>query len=440
MTPLRLVAADHVAGVVYVLEPRTGRLLTRLDGCHLAEHAGFLHLSGGRLAFVDDLAGELIVLDPFAAGTGDPVAARAPVAVPAEHLAADPGGRYVVVTSGCGRSWEPWSDLLTVVDLYPRADAGDAARPRSIRVRTRVGEPGVTVLPGLPGLPGLPDLPVLPGLPGRADPADADDLLVLLRHRMPGALDAHRLSHLLDAPPGCPTVEPLARLPLPDDGHGDAADPTTRRVFAATGAGVHRARLSGSDLIAERPLSWDIPGSAGGRGYYLRFDPARRILWSTVRGGPAEPGEWPLWTNDAWWHRLDDTATGRIPLGSGLVFRLAFCDGRVVFTRVHPDGDELIVVDADAPAVLTRMPLPPMDGAPRKGATPWDGVQRRAVAGSPAAPLVAITQGGHGQIHLLDVASGSDLRTLDLPTPFDEGGRLTMIGMDDGSAADAVGR
>ncbi|GLW11518.1 hypothetical protein Misp01_66460 [Microtetraspora sp. NBRC 13810] len=424
MTSLRLVAADHVAGVIYVIEPRTGRTLARLDGRHLAEHAGFLHLGGARLAFVDDLAGELVVLDPFAAGTGDPlVVATAPVAVPAEHLAADPGGRYMVVTSGCGRAWEPWSDLLTVVDLTPETGAGEAVRPRSARVRTRVGEPGVTV---------LTDRAVQAG--------GADDLLVLLRHRMPGALDAYRLSHLLDAPPGCPTAEPLTRLPLPDDGHGDAADPGTGQVFAATGTGVHRARLGRTGLVAAPPLAWDTPGRDGGRGYYLRLDPARRILWSTVRGGPGEPGEWPLWSNDAWWHRLDDATTGRVPLGPGLVFRLAFCTGRVVFSRIHPDGDELIVVGAEDPAVLVRVPLPPMDDAPRRGGTPWDGVQRRAVAASPAAPLVAVTRGGHGQIHLLDISAGTDLRTLDLPTPFEEGGHMAMIGTDDGSAGDTVGR
>ncbi|XVQ07489.1 YncE family protein [Spirillospora sp. CA-255316] len=429
MAPLRLVAADHVAGAVHVIEPRTGRLLARLDGRHLAEHAGFLHLTGGRLAFVDDLAGELVVLDPFAAGTADPlVVATAPVAVPAEHLAADPSGRYVAVTSGCGRSWEPWSDLLTVADLGPGRRAGPGtdgpARPRSVRVRTRVGEPGVTLLANDPAN----------GLTDKGGP------LVVLRHRMPGSLDAYRLHELLDAAPGCPAAEPLLRLPLPDDGHGDAVDAATARVFAATGTGVHRARFRGSGLQLERPLPWDTPGHSGGRGYYLRLDAARRTLWSTVRGGPAEPGQWPLWTNDAWWHRLDEDTTGRVPLGPGLVFRLAFCADRVVFTRIHPDGDELIVVGADRPAVLARVPLPPMDGAPRRGGTPWDGVQRRAVAASPAAPIVAVTRGGHGQIHLFDTTTGTDLRPLDLPTPFDEGGHMAMVTVGDGSAEDTVGR
>ncbi|MGC3004050.1 hypothetical protein ACPF8X_38165, partial [Streptomyces sp. G35A] len=147
--PLLLVSG-HVEGVVRVLTVPDGVEVHRLTGRHLSEHAGFLALPGGRVACVDDRRGELLVLDPFG---GELVAAAVPVAVPAEHLAADPSGRLLAVTTGLGRNAEPWSDLLTVVDLA----TGGAGR-----VRTRVGEPGVTVLGG-------------------------EDPLVVLRHREPGA-------------------------------------------------------------------------------------------------------------------------------------------------------------------------------------------------------------------------------------------------------------
>ncbi|MER5767166.1 hypothetical protein [Streptomyces sp. NPDC001985] len=414
----RLLVADQVAGNIRVLSLPDGRETGRVEGRHLAEHAGFLALPGGLTALVDDLAGELVVLDAHGPERGAPlVRAAVPVAAPAEHLAADPSGRLLAVTTGLGLNSEAWSDLLTVVDLAA------PGRPRAVRVRTRRGEPGVTIL-GAEGTKG--------------------DALVVLRHREPGSLTAYRHAGLLAAAPSCPPATPVHELPLPDhDGHGDACDPRTGRVFAAAGSGVHRARRSGPALVAEEPLPWGGPG----RGYYLRLDPVRRMLWSCVRGGPAEPGRWPEWTNDAWWHRLDpcgaEDPTGRLPLGPGLVFRLAVTARGVAFARVHPDGDELILVSAgpgEEPRVTGRLPLPAMEGAPRAGGTPWDGVQRRAVAASPGGDLVAVTRGGHGEIHLVDAARARTVTTLRVPTPLHEGGHLALIGPGDGAERDPVGR
>ncbi|GAA4895371.1 hypothetical protein GCM10023237_12160 [Streptomyces coeruleoprunus] len=311
----RLLVADQVAGSLRVLDLPHGRVVGVVEGRHLAEHAGFLALPGGRTAFVDDLAGELVVLDPYGPDAGRPmVAATVPVATPAEHIAADPAGRHLVVTTGLGRSWEAWSDLLTAVDL------GAPGGPKAVRVRTRRGEPGVTVLGGGPPL-------------------------VVLRHREPGSLTAYRHADLMGAAPACPPASPAYEAPLPDDdGHGDAHDPVTGRLFAAAGSGVHRARRDGDRLVREEPLPWAGPG----RGYYLRLDPARRVLWSCVRGGPADPGRWPEWTNDAWFHALDEGRTGRVPLGPGLVFRLAVAAHHVAYSRVHPDGDELVLLDRES--------------------------------------------------------------------------------------------
>ncbi|MET9802374.1 hypothetical protein [Streptomyces sp. NPDC006368] len=401
--PPRLLVADQVAGSIRVLNLPDGREAGVVEGRHLAEHAGFLALPGDRWAFVDDLAGELVVLDPYGPDAGRPlIAATAPVATPAEHLAADPSGRRLAVTTGLGRSWEPWSDLLTAVDL----DTG-----RAVRVRTRAGEPGVTLLDG-------------PGGP-----------LVVLRHREPGTLTAYRYADLIAAPPACPALPPAYETDLPDhDGHGDAHDPRTGRLFAAAGSGVHRARRDGDRLVTEEPLPWAGPG----RGYYLRLDPVRRVLWSCVRGGPTDPGRWPEWTNDAWSHALDTGRTDRVPLGPGLVFRLAIAAHHVAYARVHPDGDELILLDRMEPRVVARRPLPPMDGAPKPGGTPWDGVQRRAIAASPGAPLIAVTRGGHGVVHLFD--GTEPVAALTVPTPLDDGGHLALIAPGDGADGDPVGR
>ncbi|MEV5343247.1 hypothetical protein AB0K93_32955 [Streptomyces sp. NPDC052676] len=394
--PLLLVS-DHVDGCVHLVTVPDGAEAGRLTGRHLSEHAGFLALPRGRVACVDDRRGELLVLDPYGP---ELVAAAIPVAVPAEHLATDPSGRWLAVTTGLGKNSAPWSDLVTVVDLA----TGDA-----VRVRTRPGEPGVTVLG--------PDRPLL-----------------VLRHREPGSLAVHRFAGLLAAPPGCPPVTPLALLPLPDDGHGDAQDPRTATVFAATGEGVHRARRKGDRLVAEPVIPWGAPA----RGWYLRLDPRRRALWSTLRGGPADPLRWPEWTNLAWRYDLDARTTTRTELGPGLVFRLALARAHTAFARIHPDGDELILLGADG--AMSRVPLPAMDGAPRRGGTPWEGVQRRAVAASPGADWVAVTRGGHGEVHLVDAVTGHEADRLRLDTPLHHGGHAVLLPQPEGEERDLVGR
>ncbi|MFJ8225455.1 hypothetical protein [Streptomyces griseus] len=415
--PPRLLVSDHVAGRISLLDLPDGTERAELHHRHLAEHAGFLALPDGLTACVDDRAGELLVLDPYGPGSGHPfVRRRIPVAVPAEHLAADPRGRHLAVTTGLGRNEEAWTGLLTAVDL----DAPDGAV--AVRVRGRTGEPGVTVLGGGPSP------------------------LVVLRHREPGELLAHRHRDLMRSAPACPPAAPVGRIALPDDdGHGDAHDPLTRRVFAAAGSGVHRARREGDGLVGETPLPWSADGRSGGRGHYLRLDPVRRMLWSCVRGGPGDPGQWPTWSNDAWWHQLDTGVTGRLDLGPGLVFRLAVTARHIAYTRVHPDGDELVLLTAppvagSRPEIAARLPLPAMSGAPRPGGTPWDGVQRRAVAASPGGGLVAVSRGGHGEVHVFDADRADLLTTLTVPTPLDDGGHLALLTPGDGAEADPVGR
>ncbi|MER6502514.1 hypothetical protein ABT218_24805 [Streptomyces sp. NPDC001455] len=396
-TSSALLVSDHVDGSVYVLTVPDGTVTGRLTGRHLSEHAGCLALPGGRVACVDDRRGELLVLDPF----GDELVELAvPVAVPAEHLACDPTGRRLAVTTGLGENTEPWSDLMTVVDLA----TGEAAR-----VRTRVGEPGVTVL-------------------GDGDP------LVTLRHREPGALAIHRFADLLAAPPGCPVVTPHALLPLPDDGHGDAQDPESGQVFAATSEGVHSFRRKEDTLVAESLIPWESPA----RGWYLRLDTRQRALWTTLRGGAPDALRWPDWTNQAWRHDLETGHTLLTELGPGLVFRLALARNHTAFTRIHPDGDELVLLDADD--TLRRVPLPAMDKAPRRGGTPWEGVERRAVAATPGSGWVAVTRGGHGEVHLVDAETGHEATRLRLSTPLHHGGHVMLLSRNDGADGDPVGR
>ncbi|MFE6646949.1 hypothetical protein ACFVJS_10330 [Nocardioides sp. NPDC057772] len=384
-----LVLADHRAGRWRAFDP--GASPGPWSSATLAEHAGVLTLpagapGGARAVFADDALGTLVVID----GAGQ--ARRVPVAIPAEHLACDPTGRFVVVTTGLGASWEPWSDLVTVVDL------ADASGTTSVRVRVRVGEPGVVIVPDA----------------GTGEP------MVVLRHREPGEAEVIPLHALLRAGPHCPVVRG-ERLKLAGDlGHGDAADHRTGVVHLSTEAGIERLRVTEGRPERLETWPWPVPG----RAYFLRLDPAAGIV-AAVRGSDSDATQWHTWTNHVVHWGLDGSAE-LTRTGDGLVFRPDTLDGTVAWTVVHPDGDRLAML---ADGRLSEIELPSMSAAPRPGVAPWDPVgdrsaQRRALA-LVSADLAAVTRGGDGQLHLVR-ASGIE-STLDLGSPVDEGGHLAVI-------------
>ncbi|MFD0776221.1 hypothetical protein ACFQZ2_19995, partial [Streptomonospora algeriensis] len=180
----QLVVADYRAARNYAVGDGS---LRELGGGVLAEHAGFLTLphrdgSPAEWAFADDRSGSLVVGEPGGER-------RHPIAIPAEHLACDPAGRYVAVTTGAGAGTEPWSDVVTLVDL-------DAQAP--VRFRVRTGEPGVMITP---------------------DQLSGDPVLVL-RHREPGAIEAIALARAAAVGPHVPALRGALTGDVAEDGHG----------------------------------------------------------------------------------------------------------------------------------------------------------------------------------------------------------------------------
>jgi hypothetical protein len=395
-----LLAADHRAGVVYEIRDDSRRVA--VADSWLAEHAGFLRLpagSSGRWAFADDRGGALVI------GDADSVR-RVPIAIPAEHLACDSTGRHVVVTSGLGMNEEPWTDLVSVVDL---------ATDSSMRFRVRTGEPGVVVAP---------------------DQATGEPMIVL-RHREPGAVEALPLATALDVGPHAPVLRGRILDDLAADGHGDVMDPTSGIVGIATSRGLERFVVDGGVPHAVGIVPWPTPG----RAYYLRLagDAGRAI--GIVRGGPASPGSWPEWTNAFVEIDLASGASRVVPLPPGLAFRFALAAGVAAVSVIHPDGDVVVVVDREDARISRITPVPAMTHPPRAGQLPWDGVdgrpaQRRSIAIDPRTGTIAVTSGGDGAILLLDDGGVS---TIELPTPLDEGGHLLWAG-DDDRVDDLVGR
>ena len=387
----------------------------------LAEHAGLLALpaspealdlseasaapeaSGGpsapaRRVFADDLRGALTVLE----GRRE---RQIPIAIPAEHLAADPAGRHVVVTTGVGMNAAPWSDVVTVVDV---------AAGRSRRFRSRVGEPGVVVV---------------------ADRATGRDTIVL-RHREPGAVEAIDLAAAAAVGARVPELRGPLCTDLADDGHGDVVDHAHGIVAVATGRGVERFVVEDGRPRALGIVPWPVAG----RAYYLRWCAATGRALGVVRGGPQDPARWQAWTNHLVSIDLDRGTTTTAPLPDGLAFRFGLAPDRAAVATVHPDGDRLTVLGREPEALCEQWstPLPGLSRPPRPGRVPWDpaegeAAQRRAVAVCPTTGTVAVTRGGDAELHLLRDRKAV---TLTLPTPVDEGGVLHSLH----AAADTVGR
>ncbi|MDA0565226.1 hypothetical protein LG943_12995 [Streptomonospora sp. S1-112] len=404
MTVDQLFVADYRAGRTYTVDPAVdGGGVRALGTGVLAEHAGVLALprdgaTDAELAFADDRSGALVVLGPGGER-------RVPVAIPAEHLACDPSGRHVVVTTGVGANGAPWSDVVTVVDLT----AGE-----SVRFRSRRGEPGALVVPDQAG----------------GDPT------VVLRHREPGAVEALPLAWCLGVGAHVPALTGAAVADIADDGHGDVVDQRTGIAATATGRGLERFVVEEGVPRMIGAVPWPAPG----RAFYLRFDPATGRAVGVVRGGPADPAAWTEWTN----HLVDvDLSTGDtrcVDLPPGLAFRFALGGGKAAVATIHPDGDELTLIDraGPRPRALYRRALPPMSHPPAPGRLPWDPVggapaQRRAVALDPSGTTAAVTRGGDAELHLVREDRTDTVR---MPSPLDEGGHLHWRG----GAADPVGR
>ncbi|WP_336790154.1 MULTISPECIES: hypothetical protein [Gordonia] len=391
-----LVVADHRAAALYQV---TGNVAARIDTGTPAEHAGVLTLpAGDGWAFADDLRGELVV-------HGDGRRHAIPIAIPAEHIACDPSGRYVAVTTGTGADPEPWSDLVTVVDL--RSD-------EVARVRCRTGEPGVTIVPD----------------------QSTGRLHVVLRHRAPGAVEAIPLDDILGAGPHVPVVRGAIIDDIAHDGHGDVVDPRSGLIGVATGRGLERFVVERGVPRAIGLVEWPVPG----RSYYLRSDSEDGVALGVVRGGPPDPSSWIDWTNHLVAVDLQNGGIDVLSLPGGMAFRFGEGGRRAAVATIHPDGDTLTSVRRDSAGFCTAetLDLPPLSNPPTPGRVPWDvsgagPAQRRSVAVDPTGTWIAVTRGGDGEIHLIDDRT---MTTVSVPTDLDEGGQVFWPG----GRSDLIGR
>ncbi|MGC4108387.1 MAG: hypothetical protein QM753_18860 [Thermomicrobiales bacterium] len=134
----------------------------------------------------------------------------------------------------------------------------------------------------------------------------------------------------------------------------------------------------------------------------------------------------------------------RTELGAGYVFRFALTPDSVLFSRIGGEGDAALVVDlaADSPTfgtVKAEIAIPPMTTGPKAGEDIYAANQYRAVAATPDGALGFVTQGGDGQVVVVDLERGALGETITVPSPLDGGGYLAVFGTA-ASFTDRIGR
>jgi DNA-binding beta-propeller fold protein YncE len=322
------------------------------------------------------------------------VLGRAPVGLPASHIAVDPLGRYAVAGSD-----EP-GKTLTLVDL-------ETFEGVSFGLESQ--DPGVA----------------LGGEP-----------LHILHRNAAGRLEAFAVQDVLAG-----NVEARSSVEVGAGGHGEAFSHALGRFYTATDDGIESAQVTPDGLAPHAVTPYDADGRSGGRAYFVRLGDTHLYTYLRVMGGAETP--WQDWGNDLYALELTTDEVTRLPLAPGLVFRFALSEPYALLFNVHPDGDHAFLLDVNPASatfhqVVAEIALAPLGNAPRPGVSPWDAESRRAAI-TPDGRWGFVSHGGDGLISVIDTEARAVVRTLETPTPLAGGGYLVAVqpGM---SATDTVGR
>lgn len=398
----RLIVADAAAGGLAVYSAPDWVLVAHLPELTFADHPGYLALPDGRVLFTTP-ENEFIVLDVVA-----PVpTVVSSVALPgtAIHLAVDSTFSYVVVSTMADEESGAGATTLTLIDL---ATLATTVQP------VNSGEPGVLVGDGV----------ILH--------RDGSEL---------GRVQAFVLDGFgLHDPEAAPYVDIGAW------GHGEAF--VHGHAFVATDDGIDIVHVEEDVLEHEALLPWDVSGRTGGRAYYMRAG-AGGNLWSYLRivPDPSADGAWDNWQdwqNDAYVIDTQNEEALRFDLGPGLVYRLALSSNYALYPRLHPDGDEAILVDADPASatfaqVVARIPITAAGDAPQAGVAPWDSAGRRITGITPDGAWGFVSSGGDGLVHVIDTAAQTIVGQIETPTPLNGGGYL-IVAQPGQPLLDTIGR
>jgi len=386
----RLIVADPTAGGLYVYSVPDWTPVAEFPDLTLADHPGYIVLTDGRVLFTTP-ENELIVLDVTSATPS--VLGRIALPGTAIHLAVDPNQAFAVVSTLHDDEAGTGEDTLTQVDL---------ASFTLSKIALTTGEPGVLVGDGV----------VLH--------RDGDGV---------GRLEAFPIDSFATG-----NATAASNVDIGAYGHGEAI--VNGHAYIATDDGIDIVHIDGDQLSHEAVLPWNTSGREGGRGYYMRAD-AHGNLWSYLRivANPEADAawlNWQDWQNDGYLIDTNAETAQRFELGAGLVYRQALSSKYALYSRIHPDGDEAILVDADPASatfaqIVARIPLPATSDAPVAGVDPWASAGQRITGMTADGAWGFVTGGGDGVVHVIDTALQTIVGQIAVPSPLTGGGYLLLV-------------
>lgn len=396
-----LIAADTGADKVYLYRLPELELTGQLDDVRLGAHAGVVALPDGRVLFVDDKSTEFVVMQVGPVGAPGVIGrARIPTPTPFGRAAwgmVDPSLRYFAMSSD---DPDAANQTVTLLDL-------ETMQVGQLQIELRKNRNGAyeELHPYLAGTP--LSLYVTAGEEIRA---------FLVADVMAGA------------------AQPIGVVAIDPDPHGPVLSPDLGRLFVMTNNGINILDIAGNQLQQPRVIPWEAGGVRATRNARPRLSYDGGYIYGAVAGvrSPAlAPEEWA--DGVAYVHAADLRAETRslIRLGRGIIGRFQLSEPYALFSNVHPDGDAALLLDVRPTSptfqqVVARIPLEKLTNGP-VGGQAVTGKEARSVAITPDGAWAFVSQGGDGRISVIDTATKSVTRSLELPTSMKGGGYMVAV-------------
>lgn len=253
-----------------------------------------------------------------------------------------------------------------------------------------------------------------------------------------GKLEAFPLKNLL-----AENFAPTGTVSVDGPPHGEIISHQFKIFCSAFTMGIACADIQGQDLTLRGVIPYDTPERSGGQAFFARLANDGRRVYSYLRDFVSDTAPWEDWRNDAYIADIVSGEVTRLELGPGLVYRQALSDLYALYFTLHPDGDNAVLLDTNPKSptfhqIIARIPLDPLQNPPPRGGDPFAAESRR-VAISPDGRWGFISHGGDGLISVIDTQTQQVVNKLATPTPLTAGGYVIAV-QSDMELGDTIGR